>query len=232
MKYLGMSFLALVVAPFAMAQQADPTPKPTFQEAVSAFAVQQPDESSPFFADRELAKLERASTASGEVFSATGPNDTAIYPKVRDSDNNAGDTFMGFFTNMFSSVRVGKLRADPTIPTLQVEPLDFSLAERREVDVTYTIKNNTRKIMRIDYPTTQRIEIITSDANGQVIDRWSDDRAFAGQEGIVFVNPGERIEYSEKLPTRDLKPGELYFVTGDAAANEGFTATRSLTPNP
>ncbi|MEX1118810.1 MAG: BsuPI-related putative proteinase inhibitor, partial [Terrimicrobiaceae bacterium] len=163
---------------------------------------------------------------------ASGPNDTAVYPKVRDSDNNAGDTFAGFFTNMFSSVRLGKLRADPTIPTVRVEPLDFSLAERREVDVTYAIKNNTGKIMRIDYPSTQRIEIITSDTTGQVIDRWSDDRAFAGEEGIVFVNPGERIEYNEKLPTRDLKPGEMYIVTGDAAANEGFTATQRVTPNP
>ncbi len=232
MKYAGMSFLTLVVAPLAMAQQTDPIPKPTFAEAVTAFAIQAPDESSPFFSDRELAKMERTATARGELFSATGPNNTAIYPMVRGSENNAGDTFLGFFTNMFSSVRLGKLRADPTIPTVRVEPLDFSLAERREVDVTYAIKNNTGKIMRIDYPTTQRIEIITSDTNGQVIDRWSDDRAFADEEGIVFVNPGERIEYSEKLPTRDLKAGELYIVTGDAAANEGFTATQRVTPNP
>ncbi len=232
MKNLGMSLLALVVVPCAMAQQAEPTPQATFQEAVSAFAIQPPDESSPFFADRELAKMERDAIARGEVSSASGPDGTAIYPKVRDSDNNAGDTFLGFFTNMFSSVRVGKLRTDPTTPTVRVEPLDFSLAERREVDVTYAIKNNTRRIMRIDYPTTQRIEIITSDTNGQVVDRWSDDRAFAGQEGIVFVNPGERIEYSEKLPTRDLKAGEMYIVTGDAAANEGFTATQRITPNP
>jgi hypothetical protein len=232
MKYAGLSFLALAVTSFAMAQEAAPRPTPTFAEAVSAFAVQTPDESSPFFADRELAKMERTASARGEVFSASGPNDTAIYPKVRDSDNNAGDTFLGFFTDMFSSVRVGKLRADPTTPTVRVEPREFSLSDRREVDVTYAIKNNTGKIMRIDYPTTQRIEIITSDPNGQVIDRWSDDRAFTAEEGIVFVNPGERIEYSEKLPTRDLKAGEIYTVTGDAAANEGFTATQRVTPTP
>ncbi|MEX1117717.1 MAG: hypothetical protein WEB60_02890, partial [Terrimicrobiaceae bacterium] len=68
MKHPCISLLALVVAPLAFAQQADPTPKPTFQEAVSAFAVQPPDESSPFFADRELAKMERAASARGEVF--------------------------------------------------------------------------------------------------------------------------------------------------------------------
>ncbi len=226
----------LWAATSAFAQQASPkvaaTPKPTAQEAIAAFSVKQPDEGSPFFSDRELAKSERAANARGELFNATGPNQMAVYPKVRDSQNNAGAIFTGFFTNMFSSVKLGKLGGQETINRLQVEPTEFSLGDRREVEVTYSVSNNTKKIMRLDYPTAQRVEILTTGPNGEQIDRWSDDRAFEPQEGIVIINPGERIEYSEKIPTRDMKPGEVYTISGEVSANPGFEAGRQVTPNP
>jgi hypothetical protein len=232
MKFPGWFVLTMVAVPFAMAQEAKPTPAPTSDEAIAAFAIRLPDEGSPFFADRELARQERAAAARGELYRATGPNQMAIYPKVRDSDNNAGVIFTSFFTNMFASVRVGKLTSEPTVPKLTVEPEQFSLADRRELDVTYTVKNQTKKIMRLDYPTTQRVEILTSDSNGQVIDRWSDDRSFEATEGIVFINPGERIEYNEKVPTRDMKADATYTITGEVSANPGFEATQAVSPAP
>ena len=54
--------------------------------------------------------------------------------------------FTRFFTDMFASIRLGRLRPEPTTETLLVEPSEFSLAERRELDTIYTVRNNTKKI--------------------------------------------------------------------------------------
>lgn len=231
MKIAATFFGAVLAGGVCLAQTPDPTPKPTLDEAISAFAVQQPDEGSPFFSDREIAKVERRKYATGDVQGATGLNDTAIYPRT-DSTSSASTIFGKFFTTMFSSIKIGKLNQAPDPAQLKVEPPTFSMADRREVDVVFSVKNDGKKIMRLDYPTTQRIDIITTDSSGKVLDRWSDDRAFETEEGIVFINPGERIQYSEKVPTRDMKAGEYYEVTADAANNPDYTATRRVLPTP
>jgi len=96
--------------------------------------------------------------------------------------------------------------------------------------VTYTIRNNTKNISRLEYPTTQRIDILTYDSKGVVIDRWSDDRAFVPEEGIVVINPKERIEYQEKVPTREMKSGESYRIETFTTSAEKFKSEQVITP--
>ena len=131
---------------------------------------------------------------------------------------------------MFSSVNLGPIRTPPTTEKLVVDPAKFSLQDRREVNVTYTIRNNTKNITRLEYPTTQRIDILTYGPEGTVIDRWSDDRAFQPEEGIVVVNPKERIEYQEKIPTREMKAGESYRVETFTTGTEKFKSEQVITP--
>jgi len=63
-----------------------------------------------------------------------------------------------------------------------------------------------------------------------VIDRWSDDRAFQPEEGIVVINPRERIEYQEKIPTREMKAGESYRVQTFTTGTEKFQSEKLITP--
>jgi hypothetical protein len=224
--------LGLLAAP-AGAQTPSETPPPTFEEAVTAFAVKPPDESSPFFADRELARRERRVAAGEELTAATGPNQTAIYPRVGEETQSASQTFTSFFTNMFASVRFNPFRKRPeTLRQLKLDPAEFSLSDRREIDATYSVRNETRKIMRLDFPTTQRIEILTKNEDLEVIDRWSDDRTFEDDEGIVFINPGERISYNQPVPTRDMKPREIHTISAEIVGYPEFTAGKRVTPYP
>jgi len=140
--------------------------------------------------------------------------------------------FTRFFTDMFASVKFGTLQMEPSTEKLTIVPRDFSLQDRRDLETTYTVRNNTGKMVRLAFPTTQRIEIITRDASGTEIDKWSDDRAFKPQDGIVIINPKERIEYNETVPTRDMKAGQSYSIQADVAGYPDYTTTQTVTPSP
>ncbi len=211
-----------------VAPGAKPAPRPTSIQAASAFAVRPPDEGSPFFSD-QLAARYYMTEAGVEVARA---ETVAMYPRTKNTPDSASAIFTKFFTDMFASVNLRSLRGTRTTQKLLVEPIAFSLGERREIDAVYSLRNNTGKIIRLDYPTSQRIEILTMDPTGKVIDRWSDDRVFKPQEGIVVINPQERIEYREKIPTRDMKANEPYSIQTEVAGYPDYTATRIITPSP
>jgi hypothetical protein len=222
--------LALIAPGILLAQEAPgakPSPKPAVSYPASAFAVIPPDEGSPFFAERQSAKF--AMSQEGQELSE---DSVAVFPKSKDSPDSVTTIFTKFFTDMFASVKFGRLRAEKTTQNLAVDPSEFSLSERRELDTTYTVRNNTKKIIRLDFNTTQRIDILTSDTSGKVIEKWSEDRAFQLQEGIVIINPKERIEYSEKVATREMKPSETYTIKADVVGYPDYTATTTVTPSP
>ncbi|MFA7342749.1 MAG: BsuPI-related putative proteinase inhibitor [Terrimicrobiaceae bacterium] len=223
MKRAALFFLATGLAPL-LAQTAKPKAAPV--DAATAFAIAEPDETSPFFVDSQSAALARNADYAGR-----DANDAiAGYPQNRNSSGSALAQIKGFFGGMFSSVNFGPMRTPPTTENLAVEPAKFSLQDRRELSVTYTIRNNTKNISRLEYPTTQRIDILTYDPKGNIVDRWSDDRAFVPEEGIVVINPKERIEYQEKIPTREMKPGESYRVESFTTSTEKFQSAQTITP--
>jgi hypothetical protein len=207
---------------------AKPSPPHEVSYPPSAFAVLPPDEGSPFFAERQEAKF----ALSKEGQELLDQNSVATYPRAKGSPDSVTTIFTKFFTGMFASVRLGRLRLEKTTQNLKVDPEDFSLAERRELDSIYTVRNNTKRIIRLDFNTTQRIDILTSDPSGKVIEKWSEDRAFHLQEGVVIINPKERIEYSEKVATRDMKPLEPYTIKAEIIGYPDYTATTNVTPSP
>ena len=223
MKRAVLIFLAAGLAPL-LAQTAKPKPPPV--DSATAFAIADPDENSPFFMDQKKADITRGVDYAGHE----AADSVAVYPQCRTSPDSATAQVKGFFTNMFSSVNFGPIRRAPTTENLEISPTKFSLQDRREVNVTYTIRNNTKNISRLEYPTTQRIDILTYDSKGVVIDRWSDDRAFQPEDGIVIINPKERIEYQEKIPTREMKPSESYRVEMFTTSTEKFQSAKTITP--
>jgi hypothetical protein len=219
--------LALLSPGVLLAQEvpgANPSPTP----ATSAFSIPPPDEGSVFFAERQEAKF--AMSAEGR---ALMERDTvATYPRAKGSPDSVTTMFTRFFTDMFASIRLGRLRPERTTQTIKVEPSNFSLGERRELDATYSVRNNTKKIIRLDFNTTQRIDILTFDPSGKIVEKWSEDRLFMLQEGVVIVNPKERIEYSEKVATRDMKALEPYTIKADIIGYPDYAAETIVTPSP
>ena len=184
-------YLALIaLLPLAaQAQELNPAAdRIAVEQAQTAFAVRPLDESSPFFVVRQKAKVKLSQVGQAQDTDAN----VAVYPRVKNSENAASTMVTRFFTDMFSSIKLGSLRKEPTTQSLGVEPKQFSLGERRELDTTYIIRNNTKKIIRLDYKNGQRIEMLTTDGAGKVIEKWSDDRSFDDQEGVVIINPKER----------------------------------------
>ena len=223
--------LALSSPGVLLAQQtpaALPSPTPAVSYPSSAFSVPPPDEGSVFFAERQEAKF--AMTQEGQELQEL--NTVATYPRSKESRDSVAAMFSRFFTDMFASVKIGRLRPEKTTQTIEIEPSQFSLGERRELDATYTVRNNTKKIIRLDFNTTQRIDILTFDPSGKVVEKWSEDRLFLLQEGVIIINPKERIEYTEKVATRDMKPSEPYTIKADMVGYPDYSAEAIVSPSP
>ncbi|MFV0415504.1 MAG: BsuPI-related putative proteinase inhibitor [Chthoniobacterales bacterium] len=186
--------------------------------------LRRPDEMSPFFVDQSLAyyytteegKEALLSRSVAKYPSTTTPDSTDVYVKK-------------FFTGLFDSVQLGP--ADRSSPsTLVVEPQKFVLADRREISVTFQVKNTTRNLVKLNFNTGQRFDVTIQDATGRVLERWSDDRGFEKSAGVVTINPREFIQYSTRIPTRELKAGETYYVEASLADNPEFKAIQEINP--
>ncbi|MFV0337188.1 MAG: BsuPI-related putative proteinase inhibitor [Chthoniobacterales bacterium] len=186
--------------------------------------LRRPDEASPFFLNQSMAYYYTTEAGKEELLNRS----VAKYPSTKTPDS--ADVYVKkFFTGLFDSVKLGS--ADGSQPsTLVVEPQKFTLADRREIDVTFQVKNKTRNLMKLHFGTGQRFDVTIQDATGRVIERWSDDRAFEKSEGLVTINPREFIEYSARIPTRELKAGETYYVEASLADNPEFKAIQEISP--
>ena len=167
MKFLFL-LLACISPVVLLAQEvpgAKPSPTPAVSYPVAAFSVPPPDEGSVFFAERQNAKFKLS--REGQAEAALG--EVAEYPRAKGSPDSVTTIFTRFFTDMFASIRLGRIRPQPTTQALKVEPTEFSLSERRELDTTYTVRNNAKKLLRLDFNTTQRIDILTFDPSGKIV---------------------------------------------------------------
>ena len=210
---LFISFLALACALPAMRAQESPVP----------VIPEIPEKESPFFVLND--QQENPGRRARKVLNSPQYD----FPRNRGAEMSAGQMFTTFFTGMFSSVRLGPKSSSGS--KLAVEPAQFSLEDRREITVTFSVENKTGHLVKLDFPTSQRIEILVRDPNGKVIDKWSDDRAFADVSGVVMINPEERIQYEEKISTRDMQPGQTYTIEASLANNPEFTKTAIVTPS-
>ena len=208
---------ALLILPLAAAFAEDT------RDAATPFQWTPPDESTPFFVSgKDFASDEQ------RILSATSP--ASQYPLVKKGPQTLSGQVMDIFTGVLAVANLNNPAAPREEATLTINPTEPTLADTREVNVNYTIRNNSQRMARLDFPTSQRLEILTKNSSGAVIDRWSDDRSFQPQEGIVIINPDERIEYREKISTRDMKRGQTYEVEAMLKTDPDFRLQQALTP--
>jgi hypothetical protein len=180
-----------------------------------------PQADSPFYIERQEAKAALAN-ASREGYGMFVPKPP--HPPLKEQMKK-------FFHGMFASV---KFHANGNIlpMLLSVEPAKFSLAEHSDLSVSLRVSNSQRQEIEFLYPNDQRLEILTKDSTGNVINRWSQDRLFDPMEGFAEINPDEFIIYSEKIPTTGMKAGETYTIEASLAAQKGYTISTTITPLP
>jgi hypothetical protein len=101
--------------------------------------------------------------------------------------------------------RLNGLLLEVQVPTEAVR-----LSEVRQMHVKATLGNVGKGPVSLEFPTSQRIDIQLLDASGQVLTRWSENRAFDTEAGHLLINPREQIVYDETIATRELQPGRVY----------------------
>jgi hypothetical protein len=116
--------------------------------------------------------------------------------------------------------------------SMDVNPLPVSLSETRQLEVVLKLSNKSKKLVQLEFPTTQRIEILIRDAGGRMVTQWSEDHAFATIGGLVSVNPSERIQYTANISTRDLEAGKEYILEGFLPHYPELRADVKIVPAP
>src|SRR5512140_1968066 len=59
---------------------------------------------------------------------------------------------------------------------LQVDPAQIKVGEVKQVKVTVTLANRSKKIAQLEFPTSQRIEVLVKSKEGKTIEQWSEDQ--------------------------------------------------------
>jgi hypothetical protein len=204
----------LLVAPMVFAQA---------QDESSAFAETPPDESTPFFVSGGL-QAEKVLKTELRNSPTTG------YPLVRKGPDSTFGQMGRFFTGLVPLLHPDGSRESSESASLVVNPQDPVLKDQRELGVTYAIRNNSKDLTRLEFPTAQHIEILARNASGVVVERWSDDRGFQREEGIVVINPQERIEYQEKISTREMRAGQTYSVEAALKTQPDHSISQPVNP--
>ena len=193
------------------------------QDGSQTFAEPAPDESTPFFVSGGAAR-EEALLIEQRNSPATG------YPRVKKNPDSAVGQMCSFFTRLAPKFNLIAPGASVDTASLVVSPQDPVLKDQKELAVTYTVRNNSKEMTRLEFPSGQRIEILARTSSGSVIERWSDDRGFEKEEGIVVINPRERIEYQEKISTRELRPGKAYTVEAALKTQPDYAVSQLVNP--
>jgi hypothetical protein len=114
-----------------------------------------------------------------------------------------------------------KVTLDPAVP---------KLSEGRTLKVTVMLKNKGKKLVQLDFPTTQRIEVLVKNKAGKRVAQWSEDQAFTNDPTIVAINPNERLEYSASVSMRDFVAGETYTLEAFFPNFEALRDNKTVTP--
>lgn len=144
-----------------------------------------------------------------------------------DTWSQRAETFLDPF--LPDSITLGPKR--PALEaSVRLDPEEIVLADRREVRVLFTVRNTTKRIQRLDFPTAQRIEAMALAPDGQRIFLWSEDRLFDPKPATVVINPRERVEYEATVPTRDMKAGSTYAVEVGLIGYPEVATSVNITP--
>mgnify|MGYP003694405019 CR=1 FL=1 len=114
----------------------------------------------------------------------------------------------------------------------ELPPEPVKLSEVRQLPVHVTLTNRGDRAVELSFPSEQRIEILLRDSTGRIVTRWSENRAFAEQVGTLLINPGEHVEYSETIATRELVPGKVFTVEVTMPAYPELDAQRKSITSP
>lgn len=116
------------------------------------------------------------------------------------------------------------------VPEVRAEPAEFVLADHRECRIVFSVRNSSRRLARLDFPTAQHLEVRLRGPDGRSLSLWSEDRSFAPEASAVAINPRERLEFEAAVPTRDMVAGRVYTAEAVMPGYPETAASANLHP--
>jgi len=113
---------------------------------------------------------------------------------------------------------------------MDLSPLPLSLSDTRMLKVVLALTNKSEKMVQLEFPTTQRFDILLRDKAGKQLMQWSEDQLFDSEQTVVTINPGEHIEYETSIATRDLTAGREFVVEGYFLNYKELKIKRTIIP--
>ncbi len=116
--------------------------------------------------------------------------------------------------------------------TVEPDSAAPSLQAISQLGIRILVTNYTSTMVSLTFPTSQRIEITGRSVDGKIFYSYSTNRTFAQEVSVLTINPGERLEYNETVPTRSMTAGSTYLLTASVKGQSGLEGTASITPVP
>ena len=92
------------------------------------------------------------------------------------------------------------------------------------------VGQNGERSVHLDFPTSQHLELLMKSEGGAVVQRWSDDQKVEREASFVAVNPGERLEYTTSLSTRNMSVGKTYVIEATVPGYPAISGKKIVVP--
>ena len=217
-------FLLMLIGGAVRAQEVE-EPEETFP--IELLDMRRPDESSPFFCPWNGVNLLETDGVKQRIAAANA----LPYPQTAPYER-PDKTILKVVRKAAKSVRIHR-NTPADMVTVKITPQPpFSLETCKEFTVDYTIKNTGKKLMSLYFPTTRHFDFEIKKADGTLLDQWSNERKFEPQEGVLMVNPEEKITFSATFSTRLMQAGETYILHSTMEGNPQYSHDVAIQVTP
>ncbi|SDU08218.1 Intracellular proteinase inhibitor [Verrucomicrobium sp. GAS474] len=127
-------------------------------------------------------------------------------PNSRDTPTGAG-RFSIFDGDPARIQKANSIDFNDFKPTLDVDPSGLALSSYTSdasgahlLKVVFNVKNMGKRTYTLSFPTSQRFELLFKNPAGQVVYKWSLDKRFLDEVGMLMINPTDQVGYTETIP--------------------------------
>ena|ERR1700677_1536515 len=162
-----------------------------------------------------------------------------LRPALADEENPQAPTprpsivhriFSVFHKDKPADAQDPKIKEKKLVVSMSFIPQPVKLSEGNKLQVMLQLTNMTGKFVQLDFPTTQRIEVLIRNQAGKIVSQWSEEQSFSNDPGYITLDPGEHVEYAVTLSGRDMVAGKPYTLEGFFPNYENLRVTREFIP--
>lgn len=116
--------------------------------------------------------------------------------------------------------------------SLELETPSVALSKDRQVRGVMRLVNKGRRTQALHFASSQRVEAVLRGESGEIVARANEDREVREEEGVLAINPGERLEFEVGVPTRELAAGRVYRLEAAVVNQPGLVARKEIRVQP